>query len=238
VHLRVPVLVAASLFALAVCAEPLPSPNSEVLDHYLAASEVSQTRLRGFAMEVEMDGELPKLKKQGRLHALRHISALGRITYDALKWAGDNTIKIEVIARYLKAEVQATDGPDALAITPANYKFKYKGKSVRGQRMVHIFELNPRKKRVGLFKGELWVDADTYLPVREAGQFVKTPSVFLKKMQFVRNYEIHDGIAFPSRIESVVDTRIVGRAELNISFTNFSRQETESPVAANTGESQ
>ena len=58
-------------------------------------------------MEVEIAGAIPKLKKQGRLHALRRISALGRITYDALKFEGDNTVKREVIARYLSAEAES-----------------------------------------------------------------------------------------------------------------------------------
>ncbi len=90
---------------------------------------------------------------------------------------------------------------------------------------MQILELTPRKKAVGLFKGELWIDAQTGMPVRESGEFVKTPSVFLKKIAFVRDYELRDGVAFPSHIASTVDTRIVGRAELQIYFTNFAKQE-------------
>ena len=80
---------------------------------------------------------------------------------------------------------------------------------------------------IGLFKGELWLDGATGMPVREAGEFVKSPSVFLKKVEFVRDYEIHDGVAFPSHIESTVDTRLVGKAELSILFTNVSYPDTD-----------
>jgi len=41
----------------------------------------------------------------------------------------------------------------------------------------------------------------------------------------VRDYEIRNGIAFPSHIQSTVDTRIVGRAELEINFSNFTRED-------------
>ena len=34
-----------------------------------------------------------------------------------------------------------------------------------------IFELNPKKKRVGLFKGELWVDTATGMPLKEMGRW-------------------------------------------------------------------
>jgi hypothetical protein len=98
-----------------------------------------------------------------------------------------------------------------------------------------ILQVTPKKKAVGLFKGEIWIDAVTGMPLREAGQFVKTPSLFLKKIAFVRDYEIRDGVAYPLHIQSTVDTRIVGRAELEISFSNFSRDNADDDAAASDG---
>lgn len=177
-------------------------------------------------MEIEIDAALPKLRKTGRLQALRSISKLGQITYQGLRFIGDNTIKKDVIVRYLSAERQTRD-VSALAITPKNYKFKYKGLVERDRQLVHVFQLSPRKKMVGLFKGELWVDSSTYLPVREAGRFVKNPSIFLKKVEFVREYEIRDGVAIPSHIESTIRTRFWGPAQLSIDFKNVTRNDEE-----------
>ena len=174
-------------------------------------------------MEVEIEAQLPKLKKHGRLHALRRISGLGRITYEALRFEGDGSVKRNVIARYLTAETEAqrSQSPD-LAVTPANYRFKYKGEVQSGDRHAYIFEVSPRRRRVGLYKGEVWIDATTYLRVREAGRFVKSPSIFLKKIAFVREYAIRDGVSVPRHIATTVDTRLVGRAELTVDFSNFS----------------
>jgi hypothetical protein len=47
----------------------------------------------------------------------------------------------------------------------------------------------------------------------------------LKKIEFVRDYEIQDGVAIPKRVESKADVRMFGPAELTIEYTNFSRQE-------------
>ncbi len=177
-------------------------------------------------MEVDIQASLPRLKKNGRLRALRRISRLGRITYEVLHFEGDNTVKNHVIAKYLSAETEAqSDGSPSLAVTPANYKFKYKGLIQTGDRGVHVFEVTPRHKLVGLFKGEVWIDADTFLRVRESGRFVKTPSIFLKKIEFVREYEIQAGISVPHQIRTVVDTRLVGPAELTIDFRNVSLAE-------------
>ena len=93
----------------------------EIVQRYMAASEAQQKNLRGVSMEVDIDARLPRLKKEGRFHALRHISKVGQISYLAQVFTGDNTIKKDVIARYLTAETQAKDTSNAsLAITPAN----------------------------------------------------------------------------------------------------------------------
>lgn len=209
-------------------AEPAkpPVPEEEIVNRYLDATQEQQTALRGGSMEVDIDARLPKRKMHGTLHALRNISKLGRITYHMLGFNGDNTVKTEVIARYLSAEVQASQGQDSpnLGITPENYKFKYKGLEDLNGRDTYVLRVTPRQKKVGLFKGELWLDAETYMPVRESGSFVKTPSVFLKKVQFVRNYMMQNGVSVPQRTESKIDARFFGPVELDINYLNFSKE--------------
>jgi hypothetical protein len=204
-------------------AEDGDTASPDVLQKYLEASKVQQDSLRGVTMDVAIDAELPKLKKQGRLQALRQISRLGKITYDALRFEGDNTIKKELIARYLSTEMEATD-KTAPKITPEFYKFRYKGLMDREGTQVYVFQVTPKKKRVGTFKGELWLDRDTYMPVREAGRFAKNPSVFIRQFDFVRTYVIQDGLAIPKKTTGIVQTRLWGKAEMNIEFSNFTKQ--------------
>jgi hypothetical protein len=201
-------------------AEATDDANLEVVGKYLDAAQVQQQTLRGTQMEVSIDAKLPKLEKQGRLRALRVVSRLGKITYKALGFSGDTTVKQEVIARYLSLETSEHDA-NSIAVTPTNYKFQYKAKLIQGDRRIAIFQLSPKTKRVGLFKGELWLDADSGMPVRISGQWVKSPSVFVKKVEFVQEFEMQNGVSLPSHIESKVDTRLAGRAELSINFTNF-----------------
>ena len=69
-------------------------------------------------MDMEIDASLPQLKKQGRFHALRHISPFGLITYEKRLFEGDNTVRNQVILRYLNAEAEAQREPSP-AVTPA-----------------------------------------------------------------------------------------------------------------------
>jgi hypothetical protein len=228
--LRLLVLLASLALAVPTAVRALPAGGSaddsgvEILNKFLNATRTQQETLRGAQMEVNISAKLPKLEKQGALRALRRISRLGQITYKALGFSGDSSIKQEVITRYLAAESEARD-TGSIAITPTNYKFKYKGAVEQDGREVRIFQITPKKKKIGLFRGELWLDAETGMPVREAGQFVKNPSVFLKKIEFVQDFELQDGVAIPKHFAGTVDTRLVGRAELSIDFSNFSRAE-------------
>jgi hypothetical protein len=198
-----------------------------MVSHFVDATEQQQIALRGGTMEVDIDAQVPKMKTQGKLHALKSISKLGRITYHALGFSGDNSVKTEVIARYLKAEVDAAQSDQNIALTPENYKFKFKGMEQYEGRDVYILRLTPRHKKPNLFKGELWLDAATYLPVLESGVFVKTPNFMLKKMQFVRVYEIQNGVAVPQRLESRAEVRIIGPVELNINYSKFSKEDSD-----------
>jgi hypothetical protein len=221
-----------SLCCVGLIASDSLTPPDQILENYRTAT-ASQEQAFDASMEVEIQASLPKLKKHGRLHALRHISKLGRITYEHLAFEGDGTVKNQVIARYLAAEVEAQGGnAPTLAVTPANYKFSYKSKAEVDGRATYVFAVNPKRKTVGLFKGEVWIDAATYLPVLESGYWVKNPSVFLKRVAFVRRFEIRDGKSVPRQVASTVDTRIWGPAELEIDFTNYSLDETP-PTAAN-----
>ena len=211
-----------ALFTLSVVPMPAAGPADTIVENYCTAAQAQAQTVRGASMDVEIDASLPKLKKHGRLHALRRISPLGLIRYEKAQFEGDGIVNKEIIARYLTAEVEAQKQQSPLlAVTPENYKFKYKGIDRTTGRDVHVFEVKPKQKREGLFKGEVWIDARTFLKVQESGYLVKNPSIFLKKVAFIRKYEIRDGISVPRQVHSVEDVRFVGKAELTIDF-NFS----------------
>ncbi len=200
--------------------------GEQVLAKYLAVS--GRGMARGFSSVARFFGKLPKMNKAASLAARRHIDTGGSVEYtDVIVRAGDSTVQKDVIARFMSGEVESTT-PDpakdkdrlAVAITPDNYKFKYKGVQQITGKSIHVFEVSPKKKRVGLFRGELWIDAETGLTVREAGRFVKSPSIFLKRIDFERQYAILDGVSVPKSLSSRIQTRFWGMAELEIHYTD------------------
>jgi hypothetical protein len=211
--------------------------NDPIISKFLDASKRQQQALLGSQMEVDIDAKIPKLKEQGKmkfLRTVRTVPKLGQIFYRKLgEFVGDKTVQHQVIERYVELE---EDGPgkDSMAITPANYKFRLKSKITMGDQQTYVFELTPRKKKDGLFKGELWLDAGTGMPLRERGRLVKNPSIVVKSVEFVNDFSLQDGIAIPAHIECTIDTKLAGKAELSINFSNFSRTVPEEEASVKT----
>ncbi len=198
------------------------STGNAIIDRYVQATQADNlANKKNGPLEVEIEASVPKLKQEGHLTALRKISVVGKITYRVLRFQGDSTVKNQVIARYLQAEQQGQDDK-SLTLSPANYKFKLKGeKATAGSaNTVYIFQVSPRTKRIGLFKGEVWVDAKTYLAVVEKGRLVKNPSVFFRNVSFERDFAILNGASVPSHMTSIIDTRLVGKVNLSVAYTS------------------
>ncbi len=240
------ILQAYAALGLMVCLAPgaladpgrRPDPEGQrALERYVTSYSQVRDALRDVTMKVSIEAKLPELKKKGVLHALRKVSSLGKITYKVLGFEGDNMVKKDVIARYLQAEVKSSDQRTRrmLAITPANYKFRYRGKYGSGDWTLYLFEVIPKKKRLGMYRGWLWIHAGTGMPVRESGRLVKNPSVFLKRVDFVRDYAMIDGVAVPSVIQTQIRTRLVGPAEIRIKFHDFQFNGRRPEIASWTG---
>lgn len=192
--------------------EPAAAPNL-ALARYVAGLERSQP---WGAENVEIEASLPKLKEHGRLRAIRRL-LLGKPQYQVFELNGSRTVKQQVIARYLSAEIEAAGmNPSAVAVTPANYQFHYAGEVGIEGRLVYAFQIAPRKKRDGLIQGVLWIDAETGTAVRQSGYLVKKPSIMVKRVDVTRETSLRNGVAESRVTHLAVETRLVGRAELTI----------------------
>jgi len=176
------------------------------------------SQIRPWSLEtIEINASLAGREERGRLRAIRRLLPLGKLEYKVLEMAGDPMVRRQVILRYLSADSQAVAVPaESVAITPANYKFRYNGAVETAGATAYSFLITPRQKREGLVKGELWIDGETGAAVRQAGYFVKSPSIFVKRITVTRETVLLDGLAVERITHLSIDTRLIGRAELTI----------------------
>lgn len=202
----------------------IPNSGSATGDALLSRffSSASANVLRGVTMIARFDGRLPGMNKSAEIVAQRAISPAGAISYAVISQEGDATVRKELIARFMNEEISnALKDNSATSLNPYNYRFRYRGPRTQAGREIHVFEVNPREKDVGLFRGEVWLDGETGLPLHQEGRFVKSPSVWLKELEFSRDFEVRKGFSVPTVIRTSTRVRIYGLAELDIRFSDI-----------------
>ncbi len=178
----------------------------------------------GLVMKAKFEASLPSMKKQGVMETEKRIDDKGHVTYEMKSYQGDDTVKKQVIARYISAEVDSSNtGHGGADIQPQNYKFKYKRAEKLAGKAAEVFEVAPRKSAVGLFKGEIWLDPESGLPLRFTGRLVKNPSVIFKTNDFTQDFVLQGGQAYESVLTIDSNTRLVGKVIMQITTTEVRR---------------
>jgi len=214
---------------------PLMSPELALSTYQQRASQQANA-LAAYSAVTVVKAELPDTSQQGEFELRRKFEAPHTLQFTPLHYRGDGFVKNNVIARLLQTEVDHVqkDDPALTAISPANYRFSYKGLSRVGERIVHTYQVKPHKKRPGLFKGRVYLDAHSGALVRVEGSVVKSPSFFVKHIEFWQEYADIQSFTLPTRIHSEAKARIVGRTIVDIVQREY---ETSPAAAAQTAQS-
>ena len=73
-----------------------------------------------------------------------------------------------------------------------------------------------------MIRGQLWIDAGSGLVLRQTGYLVRSPSIFVRRVNIARDTAVRDGVAYERTTRLEIDTRLVGRAELTITERPYS----------------
>ena len=180
-------------------------------------SQLQAAHLASYSATTVIHAELPGTAQQGQFELRRHYAAPHTLEFKPVHFTGDGFVKNNVITRLLQSEVDHQKEDSSLtALTSANYKFSFKGTVELNDRLVHVYQTRPRKKRVGLFKGRIFLDVYTGALVRAEGSVVKSPSFFVKKIEFVQDYVDYGSFTFPAHMHSDARTRVLGRVIVDI----------------------
>jgi hypothetical protein len=193
---------------------------------YERGVRAQSTELAGFTATTVIDAELPDSAQKAEFEVKRHYAAPSVLEFTPLHSTGDKFVKSNIIVRLLQSEVDHVHKQEQsqTAIDSDNYKFSYKGTSVLNGIPVHVYEVKPRQKRAGLFKGKIYLEDATGHLLRAQGTITKTPSFFIKKVRFTQDYAMVAGFTLPIHLHSEADTRLVGKAVVDIIHRDYQPQ--------------
>jgi len=201
---------------------PVMSPELALLTYQRRVTRQAND-LAAYSAVTVVRAQLPDTSQQGEYELERKYEAPHTLQFTPIHFTGDGFVRSNVINRLLQSEVDHVqkDDPGLTAISPTNYKFSYKGVSRIDDRLVHVYQVKPHKKRPGLFKGRVYLDAYSGTLVRVEGVVVKSPSFFVKHIEFVQDYTDVQSFTLPVHIHSEAKARIVGRTVVDIVHRDY-----------------
>ena len=201
----------------AVTAQPRISPEL-ALDAFYRRAARQLDELGAYTDATTIEASLPESSQKGKYELRRSYEAPKNLAFTALRFVGDNFVKTNIITRLMQQEAESVQkgGGAATAISPENYRFTYRGTEELFGLPVYVFQLKPKEKRTGLFKGKIYLDVFSGRIRRAEGEMVKSPSFFVKKIRFVQDYIDYAEFCLPVHIHSEAETRLVGPAVVDI----------------------
>jgi hypothetical protein len=211
-----------TLPAHSAAVSPAPLSPEAALASYENSVAMQERTLSAYSALTIIHAELPQSARAAEYKLRRHYAAPGSLEFDRVASSGDSFVKSNVIARLLQAEVDHVRRHEqpATAITSANYRFHFK----RRDGGAYVYDVKPRRKNAGLFKGEISLSSSTGQLLAAGGRLVKSPSFIIRRIDFQEDYAQVEGFTFPVRIHSEAETRIVGRAVVDVVHSDYRPQ--------------
>ena len=144
-------------------------------------------------------------------------------TFTTVSTAGTGWIERRVFRGLMNAEQEAAAGVEHLnsAISIANYDAAFvRSDQYRGRQM-YVLALSPKRRDKYLWKGTAWIDTQDFAVARIEAEPAVSPSFWIVRAPFVREYQRIDGFWLPLRDETHSQVRIIGEYILHIEYSDY-----------------
>jgi len=128
----------------------------------------------------------------------------------AIQQASGTGLGKTIVRRTLASEVDIAKDHASTDFSADNYDFRFTGEENVSGRRCYVLELLPRRKDKSLLRGNMWIDATTYLVHRIRGEPAKSPSWWLRGVRITLLYGHVGGMWLQTDLEATANVRILG----------------------------
>jgi Outer membrane lipoprotein-sorting protein len=137
----------------------------------------------------------------------------GSKSYSIQETAGSGLGKM-IVRRMLASEADVTKDYTSTDISADNYDFRFvRAEKVNGQRC-YVLAAIPRRDDKHLLRGDVWVDANTFLLHRFEGTLAKNPSWWVRDVRVTFIYGQVGGMWLQTASEATANVRIIGHSTM------------------------
>lgn len=119
-----------------------------------------------------------------------------------------------IVRRMLASEAEVTKDYASTDFSPDNYGFRFLRADNFMDQRCYVLELLPRRNDKYLLRGNVWVDANTYLPRHFEGELAKAPSWWVRDVHVAFVYGKVGGMWLQTGSEASANVRILGRSTM------------------------
>ena len=197
-------------FGVANAGDPIPSVETIVTRMAQARTE-NQARLRPYSVtrNYKLFGKEQQTTKSEVIADVSFVPPAFK--HFVIRQASGTRIGERIVRQMLEHETDIVKNYDSTDMSPANYDFRFLREEELGGHQCYVLEMVPRRKDKTLLRGQIWVDATTYLLHRTEGEPGKAPSWWLRDASIVLSYGAVGGMWLQTASESTADVRFVGR---------------------------
>jgi len=207
---------------------PLEARSSAMTGDELFEKLIEHNQLRDIHLEHYSATRTYKVTNpEGKVYAEEIVSvayhAPNHKSFAVNQESGSWIVRNSVLKRLMDSESETSSGQahrDS-SIKPDNYSFNLIGEEDAGPHHCFVVEAIPKRKDKYLFEGNIWIDSQDYAIVKIAGHPAKSPSFWLNRVDFVRQYQKIGEFWVPAKDETVVHVRLYGKKILTIDHQNY-----------------
>lgn len=138
----------------------------------------------------------------------------------------------KVVRRVLDHEVDNKSDWHATAITADNYDFQMLGREQSQDCNCYVLGITPKRDAKDLIKGKVYVDPASFQIRRIAGELVKSPSWWVKRVNVTLKFNDVKGMWLQTAAYADADVRIVGRHVLETHDIEYRTQDAVAKVSS------
>ena len=234
-HICVGAVVALVSFSIQVHAKQKPaSPPQAVGPHHgigedrvfselVGRNLVRADTLLEYSADRTYQVSHPDGKMQAKLEGRMEFHAPDTKVFQVTSEQGSGIVCRLALQPLIAIEIRAAARKDRhdSAITPANYRLQWVGEESVGTYRCYVLRATPKRVDKYLFDGKIWVDEDDFAVVRIEGRPAARLSFWIKRADFVRQYQMIAGFWLPQRDETAVEVRFYGKRVLTIEHYDY-----------------
>jgi hypothetical protein len=129
----------------------------------------------------------------------------------AIEHAKGTGIGEKVVRLMLDQETKVVKNYGSTDVSPANYDFRFRRQEMCGERPCYVLDLLPKRKDKNLLKGNVWVDATSFLVRRIEGEPARTLSWWLRDVRIALVYGEVGEMWLQTGSESTANVRLLGQ---------------------------